>query len=141
MAGRPAGVIVVVDASTFISAALKAGSIPELALLRAVTAPHRVILSQEVEDEYREVLFRPKFDRFLSAARRQLILDIVVFTSERMTSGHDVRECADPKDDKYLSLALAGGAHVIVSSDGHLLTMNPWRGIHIMPPKEFLDFG
>ena len=66
MAGRAAGLIVVLDASTFVSAALKADSLPERALLRAVDPPNRFILSQEVEDEYREVVFRPKFDRFVS---------------------------------------------------------------------------
>jgi hypothetical protein len=61
MAGRAEGLIVVIDASTFVSAALKADSLPERALLRAVDPPNRLILSQEVEDEYREVIFRPNF--------------------------------------------------------------------------------
>jgi len=43
--------IAVLDASTFVSAALKANSLPERALLRAIDAPNRLILSQEVEDE------------------------------------------------------------------------------------------
>jgi hypothetical protein len=76
--------IVVFDASTLVSAALKADSISECALLHAVTELNRLILSQEVEDEYREVLFRPKFDRFVSVGRRQLILDIVVFAGVRV---------------------------------------------------------
>ena len=46
------------DASTYVSAALKANSLPKRALLRAVDPPNRLILSQEVEDEYREVIFR-----------------------------------------------------------------------------------
>jgi len=51
--------IVVLDASTFVSAALKANSLPERALLRAIDKPNRLILlQQEVEDEYREVIFR-----------------------------------------------------------------------------------
>ena len=50
-----------IDASTFVSAALKANSHPECALLRAIDPPNRLILSQAVEDEYREVIFRPKF--------------------------------------------------------------------------------
>ena len=54
--------IAVVDASTVVSAALKADSLPERALLRAVNEPNRLLLSQEVEDEYREVLFRKKLD-------------------------------------------------------------------------------
>ena len=58
MAGRTADLIVVIDASTFVSAALKANSLPERALWRAVDPPNRLILSQAVEDEYREVIFR-----------------------------------------------------------------------------------
>lgn len=131
--------IVVLDASTFISAALKADSLPERALLRAVTPPNRLILSQEVEDEYQEVLFRPKFDRFASAERRRQILDIVIVAADRVAPTESVRECRDPKDDKYLALAAAGGADVIVSSDArHLLSMHPWRGIPILSPADFL---
>jgi predicted nucleic acid-binding protein len=50
-----------------------------------------------------------------------------------------VHECRDPKDDKYLELAVAGKADVIVSSDvGHLQVMHPWRGIAILSPADYL---
>lgn len=131
--------IVVFDASTFVSAALKAGSLPERALLRAIDEPNRLILSQEVEDEYREVIFRPKFNRFVSVERRQRILDIVIVAAERVEPNEAVRECRDPKDDKYLALAASGRADVIVSSDArHLRSMHPWRGIPILSPADFL---
>ena len=133
--------IVVLDASTFVSAALKADSLPEQALLRAVEPPNRLILSRAVEDEYREVIFRPKFDRFVSIERRQRILDIVVVAAERVEPTETVRECHDPNDDKYLALAAAGRADVIVSSDRHLLSMHPWRGIRILSPANFLALG
>jgi putative PIN family toxin of toxin-antitoxin system len=130
--------IVVFDASTFVSAALKADSIPERALFRAVTGTNRLILSREVETEYRQVIFRPKFDRFVSIERRQLILDIVMVAGEWIEPTDLVRECGDPKDDKYLALAAAGKADVIVSSDArHLLSMHPWRGILILSPADF----
>lgn len=139
MAGRAARLIVVLDASTFVSAALKPSSIPEQALLRAVDEPNRLILSQEVEDEYREVISRPKFDRFVSIERRRRILDIVLVAAERVEPSVSVRECRDPKDDKYLALAAAGGADVIVSSDQrHLLSMHPWRGVSILRPADYL---
>jgi hypothetical protein len=142
MAGRAPGLIVVIDASTFVSAALKANSLPERALLRAVDPPNRVILSQEVEDEYREVIFRPKFDRFVSVERRQRILDIIVVAAERIEPTETVRECHDPKDDKYLALAAAGRADVIVSSDARrLLSMHPWRGVRIPSPANYLALG
>jgi uncharacterized protein len=139
MAGRAAGLIVVLDVSTFVSAALKANSIPERALLRAIGAPNRLALSQAVEDEYREVVSRPKFDRFVSVERRRRILDIVVVGAERVEPTEAVRECLDPKDDKYLALAAAARAEVIVSSDvRHLLSMHPWRGIPILSPADYL---
>ena len=131
--------IVVFDASSFVSAALKPDGIPERALLLAIDHPNRLVLSQAVEDEYREVIFRRKFDRFVSQERRQRILDIAVFAAERVEPTERARECRDPKDDKYLELAAAGRADVIVSSDArHLLSMHPWRGISILAPAAFL---
>jgi len=136
---RATDLIVVVDASTLVSAALKADSLPERALLRAVNEPNRLLLSQEVEDEYRDVLFRKKFDRYVSIEHRQRILDLIVVAADRIERPAVVRECGDPKDDKYLALALAGKAAVIVSSDvHHLLSMHPWRGIQILSPADYL---
>ena len=89
--------IVVLDASTFVSAVLKSQSIPEQALLRAVDTPNRLILSQEVEDEYREVIFRPKFDRSVSVERRHRILDIVLLTARRIEPSEGVMNAATPK--------------------------------------------
>ena len=103
----------------------------------ALTQP--VLLSQEVEDEYREVIFRPQFDRYVSIERRQRILDIVAVAAERTEPTETVRECGDAKDDKCLTLAAAGKADVIVSSDVHdLLSMQPWRGISISSPAAHL---
>jgi hypothetical protein len=116
--------IVVLDASTLVSAALKADSVPERALLRAVKEPNRLVLSQAVEDEYREVIYRSKFDRYVSRAHRQTILDIVVVAADRIEPTETVHECRDPKDDKYLALAAAGGADVIISSDVHHLALD-----------------
>jgi predicted nucleic acid-binding protein len=46
----------------------------------------------------------------------------VVVAAERIEPIETIRECRDPKDDKYLALAAAGAADVIVSSDvRHLL--------------------
>lgn len=49
-----------------------------------------------------------------------------------------VRDCRDPKDDKYLELALAAGAATIVSSNDDLLALDPWRGVHLLSPADYL---
>ena len=100
--------------------------------------PNQLITSPEVEAEYREVIFRPKFD-WVSTERSQYALGVVLSAAERIEQVAPVYECNDPKDDKYLSLAASGKADVIVSGDvRHLLSMHPWRGISILSPADFL---
>ena len=50
------------------------------------------MMLRAVENEYREVLFRPKFDWFVAVERRQLILDTVVFAAERVEPSEAVSE-------------------------------------------------
>jgi len=50
-----------------------------------------------------------------------------------------VKECRDPKDDKFLELAVNGSADFIVSGDKDLQVLHPFRNIPILSPREFLD--
>jgi predicted nucleic acid-binding protein len=47
-------------------------------------------------------------------------------------------DCRDPKDNKYLELALASGAETIVSSDNDLIVLHPWRGVKILGAADYL---
>jgi predicted nucleic acid-binding protein len=67
--------IVVLDASTFVSAALKPDSTPDRAMLRIVDLPNTLTMSRSVEIGYQNVIFRPKFNCFVSIERRQRILE------------------------------------------------------------------
>jgi predicted nucleic acid-binding protein len=49
-----------------------------------------------------------------------------------------VTDCRDPKDNKFLELALSGKATHIVSGDEDLLVLHPFRGILILMPQAFL---
>ncbi len=49
-----------------------------------------------------------------------------------------VAACRDPRNDKFLDVALAGEAAAIISGDKDLLMLNPWHGIPILAPAEFL---
>jgi hypothetical protein len=52
-----------------------------------------------------------------------------------------VTGCLGPKDDKYLELALAADAEIIVSSDDDLLMLHPWRGVRILRPAGHLTLS
>jgi predicted nucleic acid-binding protein len=49
-----------------------------------------------------------------------------------------IAACRDATDDKFLELAVAGGADAIVSGDADLLALDPFRGIPILTPAKFV---
>ena len=48
-----------------------------------------------------------------------------------------ISECRDPKDNKFLELAVAGNADCIVTGDKDLLVLNPYCGTKIISPANF----
>lgn len=129
--------MIVFDASTLVGAALKADSVPEQALLRAEEVDV-FALSAAVAAEIEDVLNRPKFARVLTSPRRERVLGLLRDAAVWFEPAVRVADCRDPKDDKYLELALASGAETIVSSDDDLLVLHPWRSVRILRPAEYL---
>jgi putative PIN family toxin of toxin-antitoxin system len=129
--------LIVFDASALVSAALKADSVPERALLRAEEVDV-FALSAAVDAEIASVLGRSRFALSISLARRQRILEILRRAAVWFEPEVRVTDCRDPKDDKYLELALAAGAETIVSSDDDLLVLHPWRSVRILRPADYL---
>jgi uncharacterized protein len=50
-----------------------------------------------------------------------------------------IAACRDATDDKFLELAVSGVADLILSGDGDLLVLNPFRGIPIVTPATFVQ--
>lgn len=134
---------VVLDTSTLVSAALRIGSIPHQALLEAL-ATCDVCASAETLDELELVLGREKFDRYLDRASRTEFVALIrrhihLFAVQDADLEAVEPSCRDSKDNKFLALAFVTGADALVSSDEDLLVMNPWCGIAIMTPGDFLS--
>lgn len=128
---------IVFDASSIVGAALKQDSVPERALLLA-RRQDTICLSAAVETEIREVLQRAKFREYISEIARERIFDILGATALMFEPVERVTDCRDAKDNKYLELALAAAASLIVSSDDDLLVLDPWRGIRILRPVDYI---
>ena len=129
--------MIIFDASALVSAALKADSVPERALLRAEEVDV-FALSAAVDGEIAGVLNRPRLARAIPLARRERVLEILRHAAVWFEPTVQVTDCRDPKDNKYLELALAAGGETIVSSDDDLLVLDPWRGVRIMRPADYL---
>jgi putative PIN family toxin of toxin-antitoxin system len=127
----------VVDTNVFVSASVFAPSIPRRAV-ENVLRNSTLLFSDFTMDELKKILFRSKFDRYVSREERAIFLAQLSAAAEFVSIIQLVRECRDPKDDKFLEVALNGRADVIVTGDADLLRMHPWRGIGIVSPAQFL---
>lgn len=127
---------VVIDTNVFISAALKVDSVPARAMIAAATR-HVVIKSVDSEQELLTTINRPKLSGLIASAARAS-LESIIADAEEIDVRERISACRDPADDKFLELAVNGRADVIVSGDADLLAMNPFRGIPIETPLNFL---
>lgn len=134
MASEPRTVI---DTGVAVSAVLLPRSVPRRAFDRAV-ARGRLLHSDATVAELDEVLRRPKFDKYITEAERLEFLAGVVRVAELVSVTETVRACRDPRDDKFLELAVSGGATHLVTGDADLLVLHPYRGVVIVPPQDFL---
>ena len=133
---------IVLDTSTLVSAALRTGSIPHQALMKAMRFCH-LYATLETLDELERVLDREKFDRYLQRESRQAFVALIrqhsqLFALQNADLLAVHPPCRDPKDIQFLALALAVEADALISSDDDLLVLHPWRGIKILTPSDFL---
>ena len=128
----------VVDTSVIVSASLFQGSVPRLAL-DAAFARGSVLFSDATIAELLEVLERDKLDRYSRRELRLSFLANVLRIAEKVDVSVTFRECRDPRDDKFLELAVSGRATHIITGDADLLVLNPFRGVDIVRPADFLS--
>ncbi|HEX3105526.1 MAG TPA: putative toxin-antitoxin system toxin component, PIN family [Terriglobales bacterium] len=128
----------VVDTNVFVSAIALPRSVPRHAVDKAL-ARGLLLFSEATLGELSEVLFRSKFDHYSSVEARTLFLVQLKRASESVRILQTVRECRDPKDDKFLEVALNGRADLIITGDSDLLALHPWREIGILSPTEYVS--
>jgi len=128
----------VIDTNTFVSAAIKLGSIPALVVAKALRKG-AVLRSLDTWQELEDVLMRSKFDRYQALLVRQRYLDSLSDALEPISVLTRLEVCRDPGDDKFLELALDGQADVIITGDSDLLVLHPFRGISIVTPAAYLE--
>lgn len=128
---------VVVDTNVLLSRLLVPGSVPAQAVRRAVDQG-QILASEATLEELADVLSRPKFDRYLTVSERQQFLRLFMRIAQWVPILHPVQACRDPRDDKFLALAVNGEAGVIITGDQDLLVLDPFRDVRILEPAAYL---
>jgi putative PIN family toxin of toxin-antitoxin system len=96
------------------------------------------LLSQATAQELQEVLGRAKFDRYVRLATRKRFLAALVRRAIIIEIDQSLHVCRDPRDDKFLELAVCGKASFLVTGDSDLLVLNAFQGIPVVTPAMFL---
>ena len=130
----------VIDTNVLISAS-SFGKTPPGLLVRHVLAQGHILFCEATFAELKTRLWRPKFDRYLSIESRKQLLHDFRAVALWVDVPHDVgirKFSRDPDDDKFLHVALAGGAGVLVSGDGDLLDLVSVRSVDIVAQAQAL---
>ncbi len=129
----------VLDPGVLISALISQVGAPAGLLEAWASGAFELVVSDRVLEELELVLRRPKFHRWVTED------DIAQFLET--LRAHAVVEpdpeaiaaiSPDPDDDYLIALAIAAGAHVLVSGDRHLTELTDLRP-PVRTPRSFLD--
>jgi putative PIN family toxin of toxin-antitoxin system len=99
-----------------------------------------IAASVDVFEEYTQVLFRKKFDKyFISNEERLFIINLIGIKLRIFLPTEIITDCRDPKDNKFLELAVSADASCIITGDKDLLLLHPFREIPILNATDFLN--
>ena len=131
----------VVDNNILVSALLVKNSIP-FQVIQKIEELGIILYSEATLLELNQVLNRKKFAKYFTLEEKQVFLVKLIEKSELVEIEEVITACRDPKDDKFLELAVSGKADFMITGDRDLLVLNPFRSIEIITANEFLGgFG
>jgi putative PIN family toxin of toxin-antitoxin system len=98
------------------------------------------LYSSETILEIVDVLGREKFRLKYHILPEDIsaLVHLIRLRGEVVVPKHRVNDCRDPKDNKFLEVALTGDAGCLVTGDADLISMNPYQSTPIVTPAEFL---
>jgi len=127
----------VVDTNILVSRLLAPRGVAAQAVDHAL-ARGVLLVSDDTLGELAAVLSRPKFDPYVSRDDRQRFIALLGGVARMVPVTRRIQACRDPKDDKFLDVALGGDARAIITGDADLLALHPFHDIHIVTPAAFL---
>ena len=131
----------VLDTNIIISALISPEGPPGNILKALGEKRFTLISSQPINEEVLEVLNRPRIrDKYGLSGFLFDIAFILWEVAEIIEDLPLVKIVKDPDDNKFLSAAMGGKAHYLVTGDAKdLLILKEYRGVQIITPAQFMD--
>jgi putative PIN family toxin of toxin-antitoxin system len=131
---------VVLDTNVLVSAIIRPQGVAAQVLRHLRLRHYELLASRTTFDELVTTIYRPRLQVKYGLTEEALrpVLKLIYLRSIILQPQIKITACRDPKDDIYLEVAIAGQADAIVTGDGDLLSLHPFRSIPIITPSEFL---
>ena len=126
------------DTNSLISAFILSASVSRQAL-NIATQHGKLAFSEATLDEFIDVLFRKKFDKYFTQEERWRAAEKITSNKIVFSPVETISDCRDPKDNKFLELAVCANAACIITGDNDLLILNPYRNIPIINASFFVN--
>jgi putative PIN family toxin of toxin-antitoxin system len=128
---------VVVDTNIFISLLIRPGTALS-AFVDYLDRHGTILYSAETLTELVDVMRRRKFSAYTTSEDVAAFVRWVIATGELVAVEHVAALSRDPKDDKFLAVAVAGHADYLISGDKDLLVLEKVGPVPIVSPAAFL---
>ncbi|MBS1249971.1 MAG: hypothetical protein MAG431_01560 [Chloroflexi bacterium] len=133
--------IIVLDTNVLISALLSPQGVPAKVMNRWEAEEFDVAVSPSLLVELERVLHYPRIRERFQEPQEKINLFLKRLKRVSIHVRPDFRLDVikdDPDDNRILECALTANASYIISGDDHLLSLERYRGIEILPPVGFL---
>jgi uncharacterized protein len=127
----------VFDTNVLLSAILKTGNVSKQAVNKG-RLEGELFMSEATYDELIDVINRPKLEKYIDAEVKHIFVTRTLDKIKILKVEPFITACRDPKDNKFLDLAVEINADALISGDKDLLVLHPFQGIPIITPADFI---
>ncbi len=99
----------------------------------------KLLFSQELLEEFLEVVKRPKFRKYFSEKQIENLLSSINRIAELINVKSNVKLCRDSKDNFLLNLCIDGDADYLITGDEDLLVLKKVNKTKIITIAHYLD--
>lgn len=129
---------VVIDTNVLLSFLIKRSSTPGIVVTQ-VLQKHVLLTSTDVLYELHKKCKENKFRSYFSIEEGQQFIELLSQVGEHIIITKQIFICRDTCDNKFLELALSGGANFIVSGDKDLLEIKQFNNFKILSPSKAME--
>lgn len=131
---------IVLDTNVLISGLLSAKNPPGRIVDALRNGALRLIADDRILREYRTVLRRPYFERYINAMEREWMIEFLSCQARTVVCDQVFDDLPDPKDACFLEVAFKAGLPLVTGNVKHFPPEKN-RGVKVLTPAEFVEWN